>query len=60
MPYVPENAEFPILFLLLFLPSYLIQQPMPRGLFDDPAYQIQILIQSLLILILTLYMLRQN
>jgi len=60
MPHIPENAEFPILFLLLFLPSYLAQQPMPRGIFDSPAFLLQILIQSLLILFLTLYMLRKN
>jgi len=60
LPQVSENAEFPILFLLLFLPSYLNQTSMPPALFDHPAYQLQILYQSLLIFMLTLYLLKRN
>jgi len=60
LPVIPDSAEFPLLFLLIFLPSYLMQQPMPPGFFDSPVYQMQILMQSLLILSLTLYLLRKN
>lgn len=60
IPPVSENAEFPIIFLLIFLPSYLNQQDLPHGLFDSGTYQGQIILHSLLIYFLVRYLLQKK
>ena len=58
IPPVSEKAEFPLIFLLLFLPSYLNQQSLPFAIFDSPIFIIQSLLQSLLIFFLIRYLLQ--
>lgn len=60
IPPIPEKAEFPIIFLIIFLPAYLGQQSLPYGLFDSPFYHIMSILQSLLILSLLFYLLRKT
>ncbi|MDA3956424.1 CPBP family intramembrane glutamic endopeptidase [Oceanispirochaeta sp.] len=57
---VSEKAEFPLVFLLLFLPSYLNQQSLPYGFFDYPLYTGQVMLQSLLIFFLIRYLMQKQ
>ncbi len=60
VPTISRNAEFPLVFLLIFLPAYLSQTALPRGVFDFPLYQGQIILQSLLIFLLLRYLLENR
>lgn len=60
IPSIPERAEFPIIFLTLFLPAYLNQDSLPQGLFDSPFYHIMTIFHSLLILSLVFYLLQKT
>lgn len=60
IPSIPEKAEFPIVFLIIFLPAYMNQQTLPPGLFDSPVYHILTILQSILILSLLFYLLRKT
>lgn len=60
MAAISRKAEFPLIFLLIFLPAYLNQGPLPHGAFDFPLYQGQVLLQSLLIFLLARYLLQRT
>jgi membrane protease YdiL (CAAX protease family) len=57
---ISRKAEFPLIFFLIFLPAYLNQGPLPRGVFDYPLYQGQIILQSLLIFLLVRYLMERT
>ncbi len=60
IPSIPDKAEFPLIFLIIFLPAYLAQTAMPAGVFDYPVYHGQAILQSLLIFLLTIYLMRKD
>ncbi|MBF9015704.1 MULTISPECIES: CPBP family intramembrane glutamic endopeptidase [unclassified Oceanispirochaeta] len=60
IPSIPEKAEFPVIFLIIFLPAYLNQGSLPAGLFDNPVYHLMTILQSLLILSLLFYLMRKT
>ncbi|MDC7239710.1 MAG: type II CAAX endopeptidase family protein [Spirochaetales bacterium] len=60
IPTIPYKAEFPLFFLIIFLPAYLAQTAMPPGLFDLPAFHSQSVLQALLVISLILYLFRKT
>lgn len=60
IPSIPEKAEFPLIFLIIFLPAYLNQDVLPAGLFDNPLYHLMTILQSLLILSLLFYLMKKT
>ncbi len=54
---IPFQAEFPLLFIILYLPAYLNQTgPMQSGYFDSPVLHIQMILMSLVYTFFVLYM----
>jgi CAAX protease family protein len=60
IPSIPEKAEFPLIFMIIFLPAYLNQEALPTALFDSPVYHLMTILQSLLILSLLFYLMRKT
>ena len=52
--------EFPLIFLLVFLPAYLNQAPLPHGVFDYPLFHGQMILQSLLLFLMAVYLIRKD
>ena len=54
---IPFQAEFPLLFIILYLPAYLSQNgPMPSGYFDYSLMHLQMILMSLVYTFFILYL----